>query len=498
MAGRQRNRRSDGRVIAAGYFVARARRSPSDLIVVPEAVAAPGTPAPPDGLPLGQRRRAYLALGAATALGVIDGTIANTALPTIGLDLHATPAQSVWVINAFQVAVTMSLFAFAAFGQARGLSRAFRIGLLIFTLGSACSALSHSLPALVASRFFQGLGASALMALGPALLRHIFPRAQLGRAVGVNGLVVATSIAAGPTVGGAILVIAPWPWLFWINVPIGIAIMLLARGAFPRDEGHRGVMDVPSFAASALGFGGIVYGIDGFARGEARVLAVLELVVGLAAFAWFIRRQRTLAQPMFAVDLFRRPLFSLSSSTSFLGFIAWGLAFVSLPFLFQLQFGATPLESGLLLSAWPAVMAALAPVAGHLSDRYPASVLSTTGLVIYGLGLGLYAFLPAHPSTLEIVVRSAICGLGCGLYQTPNSRELMGSAPREKASSASAMLAAMRVSGQTVGVALVAVVFTAVGSGGEARVALLLAAAFALLGATSSLSRRGFPRYTHG
>jgi DHA2 family multidrug resistance protein-like MFS transporter len=461
----------------------------------PRAEPVPKTAPVTDGLPLAQRRRAYLALGAATAMAVLDGTIANTALPTIARELHVTPAESVWVINAFQVAVTMSLFAIAALGQARGLSRIYRYGIAIFTAGSLCCALAPSLIALVLARFLQGLGAAALMAIAPALLRHIFPRAQLGRAVGINGIVIGGSIAAGPTIGGLILAFAPWQWLFLLNVPIGIGIVLLARGALPRDHGHGGAIDVPSIGASALGFGLLIYGVDGFARGDRPLLVLAELATGFAAFAWFMRRQTRLAQPMFAVELFGRPLFSLAATTSLLGFTAWGLAFVSLPFLFQIELGASPLESGLLLSAWPATMAVLAPLVGRLSDRYPASVLSTVGLVVYLAGLVLYALLPAHPTRLDLVLRALVCGIGCGLYQSPNSRELMGSAPRALAGSASAMLAAARVSGQSFGAALAAIAFATLSL--QSHAALWGAAIFALLATASSVVRLRFPRSSY-
>ena len=432
-------------------------------------------------------------------MAVLDGTIANTALPTIARELRVTPAASIWVINGFQVAVTMTLFAAASFGQSRGLSRAFRYGVVTFTLGSLACALSPTLPLLVGARMVQGIGAAAVMALSPALLRHVFPPEQLGRAIGINGMVVATSIAAGPTIGGAILAVAPWPWLFLVNVPLGIGIALLARGALPPDHGHGGPLDVPSFVTSAVGFGGIVYGVDGFARGEHPAFAVVEFTVGVAAFAWFLRRQHGLAQPMFAVDMFARPLFALASSTSFIYFCAWGLAFVSLPFLFQIQFGATPLASGLLMTPWPVVMAILAPFVGRLSDRYPAAVLSTIGLLVFAGGMVSYALLPAHPGVGEIVLRGAICGLGCGIFQAPNSRELMGSAPRTQSGSAAAILAAMRVSGQTAGAALVAVIFAAYHAdpsaiGATVPVALWAAAGFALIAAASSVLRLCFPR----
>jgi DHA2 family multidrug resistance protein-like MFS transporter len=208
-------------------------------------------------------------------------------------------------------------------------------------------------------------------------------------------------------------------------------------------------------------------------------------------------------------------LFAISASTSFLSFTAWGLAFVSLPFLFQVELGATPLVSGLLMTSWPLTMALFAPIAGHLSDRYPAAVLTTIGLVLFAGALALYALLPAHPSTIDIAIRGALCGLGCGIFQSPNSRELMASAPHAQSGSAAAILAAARVGGQTTGAALVAVIFAAfsaslagvhVGSSAvriAVSVTLWSGAGFAVIAALASSSRFRFPRVaaaggTHG
>ncbi|MBV9409856.1 MAG: MFS transporter, partial [Candidatus Eremiobacteraeota bacterium] len=167
-------------------------------------------------------------------MAVLDGSIANTALPTIARELGASPTASIWVVNAFQLAVTASLLAFAALGQLRGPARVYRVGVIAFVVGSLACALAHSLPLLIAARAFQGLGAAAIMAISPAILREIFPRAQLGHALGLNALVVATASAAGPTLGGLILAVLPWPWLFAINVPFGLANIALNR-ALPPD-----------------------------------------------------------------------------------------------------------------------------------------------------------------------------------------------------------------------------------------------------------------------
>lgn len=432
-------------------------------------------------------------------MAVLDGTITNVALPTIGRDLHANPADSIWIVNAFQLAVTATLLGFAALGESKGPTRVYRAGVWLFVVGSLACAAARSFPLLLAARVVQGIGASAVMAISPAILRDVFPRAQLGRALGLNAFVVATSAAAGPTLGGLLLAVAPWPWLFAINIPFGLANLSLNHAlpaAEPRDE----PVDRPSIIASACGFALTIWGIDGFARHEPAWSIALRIAAGVAAGWWFVRRQARLAQPMIALDLFCIPAFSLASVTSVGSFIAQGVAYVALPFAFQVARGDDALHAGLLLTSWPAAVACVAPLAGRLSDRVPAGVLSTVGLGVLAAGLALYAQMPAHAPAWEVVLHGALCGLGFGFFQSPNNRELIGSAPRAKSASASGILAAVRVSGQTFGAALVAIVFGAFGASlahgsAEAVVAravppaLWIAAGFAAAGAVASALR---------
>jgi MFS transporter, DHA2 family, multidrug resistance protein len=457
---------------------------------------------PAEGLPNPERRRAYIALAAATSMAVLDGTIANVALPTIAREMNVSPSMSIWVVNGFQVALTASLFTWSSFGQAQGLARAWRYALALFTAGSLLCALSHALPLLIAARVVQGIGAGGILGLSSALLRTVFPRELLGRALGINALVIGISVASGPTIGGLILAVAPWPWLFLINVPFGIVVVVMAARVLPGTPGHGGKLHVPSIVSSAVGFALLVRGIDGFGHGDSHALIAGELIVGGASFGWFLARQRNLEKPMFAVKLYRRPLFALASLSAALAYCASALAIVTLPFFFQVVMGATPLQSGLLMTSWPLTMGLTANISGRLADRYPAAILSTIGLGMVATGLVLYAMLPLHASSLEIVLHGALCGFGVGLFQPPNSRELMGNAPREQTASASAIMAATRVGGQTCGAAAASIIFAAFAATLDVRglaaltrahnaitAALLIAATIAFTAAIASSTR---------
>jgi DHA2 family multidrug resistance protein-like MFS transporter len=271
-------------------------------------------------------------------------------------------------------------------------------------------------------------------------------------------------------------------WIYAINIPFGLANIALNR-ALPHDDRNDGRLDVPSALASALGFALLISGLGSFARHGSAAVTALSLVVGAIAFGWFVVRQTRLPRPMLEVGLFRISAFTLAGTTAFVGFAAQALAYVSLPYFFQRAFGATPLESALLMISWPIMLGLTSPLAGRLSDRFSPGVLATVGLGLLSCGLALYAMLPSHPATFEIVVAGAVCGMGFGLFKSPNDRELMMSAPRELSSSASGVLAAVRTSGQAVGATLVAITFAAFGASvaGAAADAAIAPAAHAAL-----------------
>jgi DHA2 family multidrug resistance protein-like MFS transporter len=445
-----------------------------------------------EGLPAGPRAWAVLALSMALTMAVLDGAIANIALPTITRELSTEPSRAIWIVNAYQLAVTVSLLPFASLGELYGYRRVFILGLFIFTLGSAACAYSGTLPTLVLSRVLQGFGGAGVMAVNNALLRFIWSRRRLGSGVGINALVASTSAAVGPTVAAAILSVASWHWLFLINVPIGALALALAGRALPATPraGHR--FDWLSAALSALLFGLLMVGIDNL-----RALSWLvpaELAAALLFGGLFVFRQLLLPYPMLAVGLFKRPVFALSVVTSVCSFAAATLALVSLPFDFQEVLGRTAVATGLLITPWPVAVGVTAPIAGRLADRYPAGILGGIGLALLTAGLLALAFLPAHPTAAEIMWRMALCGVGFGFFQSPNNRTILASAPAERAGSASGILATARLVGQTFGAALAGLILALAGArtGGIAPAAqwsLFVGAAFAGVGAVASSLR---------
>ena len=320
-----------------------------------------------DGLPQPQRLHAMVVVLIGLSMSVLDGAIANIALPTISAQLHTDPASAVWVVNGYQLAVTISLLPLASLGELHGYRRVFILGLVVFTLGSLTCALSGSLTTLVASRVLQGFGGAGLMSVNTALLRFIYPADRLGRGIGINALVGSISAAIGPSIAAGILSIASWQWLFAINVPLGGVALFFAGRVLPRTPLAHHRLDWLSALLSASTFGALVVGVDNLRR--LSVAVVFELAGAAIAGALFVWRQRLLAYPMLAIELFARPVFALSVVSSICSFTAQNLTFVSLPFFLEEVLGLSAVETGLLMTPWPVAVGFTAPIAGWLVDR---------------------------------------------------------------------------------------------------------------------------------
>jgi len=441
-----------------------------------------------DGLPADARRWAVLALAISVGMATLDTAIANTALPTIAGDLQASPAASVWVVNAYQLAMVATLLPFAALGEILGYRRIFLGGLALFTLASLACALSWSLPTLTAARVLQGIGASGIMSVNTALLRFIYPKRLLGRGMGLNAMVVAIAFAVGPTIASVILAMGTWPWLFAINVPLGAISLIFALRALPHTSRASHSFDalvafynVGTFSLLILALGEAAHQVDA-------KTVLIELAGALVFGALLLRRQAGHPAPMLPVDLFRRPMFALSTVTAICTFAAQGLAFVSLPFYFETVLGRSQVETGFLMTPWPVVVGLMAPIAGRLSDKYSPAALGGIGLSALCVGMVLLALLPPHPSVFNIAWRMGVCGAGFGFFQAPNLRAIMGSAPPHRSGSASGIVATARLLGQTIGAALVALCFTLSTARGP-TLALATGAVFAGVASIASLMR---------
>ena len=427
----------------------------------------------------------------ATSLGTLitslSSSVTNTALPTIVTTLHVTSASSIWVVNAVQLATVTTLLFFGAASDARDMKRLYLGGMFVFALATIGCAFAQTFEMLVFMRVIQGLGGSAVIVTVNSLNRALFPPAELGRSLAVNTTFVAVGTVSGPTIGGLILAFASWPWIFAFIVPFALLALMLGWRYLPHIPPTGAKLDFPSAGLAAVAFGALFYALDGFARPERGPFDAAFGAAGIIAMALFVHRQLHASRiPMLAVELFRVPIFSVSVLASSATYAAQSIAYVSLPFFFQNVLGKTPWESGLLLSAWPFASLIVAMQMGRLSDRHPAPVLCTLGIVVMGGGLAGFALLPAMPAIWMIVTFAGIAGAGFATFQTPNNRAILISAPHEKTGRAAGVMTTARVTGQTLGAVFVAIVFEA---GGTPTVALVVACTCIVIAAVLSSIR---------
>ncbi|NJR77160.1 MFS transporter [Sphingomonas corticis] len=439
-----------------------------------------------DGLPLPRRYAAIAALCCGTALVIIDGGVANVALPTIARDLGVESSSVVAVVTVYQLILVMLILPFAGLGERIGLKRMYQTGQIVFAVATLLCFFAKSLPFLLVVRAAQALGAAGALSVASALIRQTYPAAQLGRGLGINSVIVASSAAAAPTIGGLVLSVAPWPWVFASAVPFALLSLALGR-ALPDGTPRDRPFDVLGAVMCATTFGLVIGGAESGVHGDSPVVSTAIVLLGLAIGTVFVRRERTRPGPILPVDLLARPVIALSAVGAFTAFVASMTLLLSVPFRLTHEFGWTAAAVGAAIAPWPLTNMVVAPLAGWLSDRVPAGLLGGIGMAISIAALSLLAFLPADPTYLDVAWRMALCGSGFGTFLPPNARLIIGSAPKERAAAAGALVGTVRLAGQTTGATLVAALLAlGVGAG---RTPALVAAGLALVAGLCSLAR---------
>lgn len=440
-----------------------------------------------DGLPLPRRIAAVTAVLGGGVLVVLDGAIANIALPEISGQLQVSPADAIWIVTAYQLAVVMFLLPASAIGERYGYRRIFAGGVALFTVASVLCALAPSLPWLIAARCLQGLGSAAVMPLGLALLRFTYPRRLLARSIAWNALAVAAASAAGPTLGALILSAASWPWLFAVNLPIGLFV-LAACAALPTPARSARRIDAGSIALNAIMFAAFVLGSDRLVLRPLQGGALLAL--SAVCMVLLVRRETPKAAPLIPFDLLRVPSFRASVVASVCCFTGQMAAFVALPFYIQHELGQSAVTAGLLMIPWPLAVMLAAPLSARLAQRVPGAWLCAAGSACFATGLALCALWPLHGDpALPIVLFTSLAGLGFGFFQTPNNQNMLLSAPKERSGAAGGAQGTARLTGLTLGSLLMSLMFALLSSHDAVHWGLGLAALAALAGSAASLSR---------
>ena len=421
----------------------------------PDGPSGPAQAAP-DGLPTPRRYWAVLTLLTGMSLAVLDSTVANVALPTISNELGISSAAAVWIVNAYNLTVVTMLLPLAAVAERVGFRRMFASGLAIFLCGSLASALAGSLSVLIAARVLQGLGAATLMCLFGGLVRNIYPLKMMGRGISINAMTIGLMTVLGPTLGAGILSIASWPWIFAVNIPIGLAAFFGVR-MLPDVRATRKPFDWSSALLTMVVLALFIIGVDHLAAQTGRALALIALASVLGVV--LVRRSLGRAAPLVPVDLLRISTVAYAVAASACSFAAQMASFVALPFYFQQVLHRDHLTTGLLMTAWPVGAALMAPLAGRLSDSYSPALLSGIGAAAMGGGLAWLVLLPVDVRLFWVVAALFVAGIGFGFFQTPNNRAMLTAAPLSRSGAAGGLQAVTRVFGQSFGTALVAIGF---------------------------------------
>jgi len=440
-----------------------------------------------DGLPTPRRYLAILAISCGTALAVIDGSVVTVALPTLAHDLGVHASSAVLVVTVYQLVLVMTVLPFSALGSRIGLRRLYQYGQLAFLVATVLCFFARNLPFLLLVRAIQALGAAAALSVSSALIRSTYPARQLGRGLGIGNVVVSSSITLAPTLGGLVLSVASWPWIFAAASPLALLSLLIGRRALPAPLPRADPYDVRAALLCALTFGLIISGLETAVHGGPALIAATLVAGGVVIAVVFVRRELQSKLPILPVDLLLQPVVGLSALGGLLVFIASMTMMLSLPFRLQQNYGFAPGEVGAMITPWPLAILLIGPTAGMLSDRFPAGILGGIGMAIATIGLLSLAWLPPQLSHFDMVWRMALSGAGFGLFVAPNARVIIHAAPHERAASAGGLISTTRLTGQTLGATvLAALLAVGVGSG---PVPALLAAGLALLAGICSVAR---------
>ncbi len=389
-------------------------------------------------------------------MSTLDSSIVNVALPKMAEELRVGTGAIAWVVSAYLIVVTVCILLFGRLGDLKGQGKVFRFGLLLFTAGSLLCGLTHTFALLLAARCVQAVGAAATMANSQGIITRTFPAQERGRALGINGAFVALGMLVGPALGGFIITFASWEYLFWINVPIGIAAFLAnLRFSGAEDTRAEEKLDIKGFLLFALAmaplFVALEYGQDaGF---NSPVIVACFAVAAVSGTVFYFAESRC-GQPLLDLSIFRNTWFSVSIFCAFTSFVALSCSNIVLPFYLQNALAMSPGKASIYMTIYPLVLALVAPLSGYASDRIGPEALTLAGLTMMSLGLFLMSGLRQNPPSWTLVLFIGVMSFGNGLFQSPNNSLVMSLVPEEKLGVGGSVNALVRNFGMVVGVAV--------------------------------------------
>jgi EmrB/QacA subfamily drug resistance transporter len=434
-----------------------------------------------------------------TFMACLDSSIVNVALPVMADKFSVGMSSISTIISTYLIAISATVLIFGRLGDIQGKVKIFKIGIAVFTLGSLLCAVSNSLNILVASRIIQAIGAAAFMATNQGIVTRAFPANERGRALGITGSFVALGTLVGPPLGGFIVDVASWEYIFLINIPIGIFAFIMGLKVLPKDEENTSAkFDVKGailFLVCIISLFAAL--LAGEQIGFLKPVILGSFALAIITFVLFIKIEGRVESPLLQLNIFKNRLFSLSILCGFLLFVSMNCSNIIMPFYFQDIIKMSPSATGLYLMTYPLILLVVAPISGFMSDRIGSEMLTFVGLMIFSAGCFLMATINQVFSPVKIVLFIAMMAVGNGMFQSPNNSLIMSTVPRSRLGIAGSINALVRNLGLVVGVSVSTLVLYGVMSlklgykvtdfvkGKEAEFIFGMSAAYIFIGALS-------------
>lgn len=415
------------------------------------------------GLDSTQKWGVLLAIGVGTFMTALDTSVANIVLPIIGKNFNAPITSVEWIVTIYLLVLSGLLLTFGRLGDIRGHKVIYLFGFGVFIGGSLLSGIAPNINLLIIFRGLQALGAAMLAANSAAILTKNFPAHQRGQALGLQSTMTYLGLTIGPSLGGWLTSIFGWRVVFYINVPVGLLFFWLGSHYIPRDTVTKQTekFDFPGGIAFLLGLGALLLGLNKGAEWGWTSMTIIFLLISAAALLTaFVVIEKRVANPMLDLNLFKKLPFSLSTASAIFNYIGLFSSIFLMPFYLLQGRGFSPVQTGLVLTAQPLVMAIIAPISGTLSDRIGTRLPAVIGMAVLSAGLFLLSRLTPETDIITIMLALAVVGLGTGTFISPNNSALMGSAPKNRQGIAAGILATARNFGMVLGVGIAGAIFS--------------------------------------
>lgn len=391
-----------------------------------------------------------------TFMTTLDSSIVNVALPTMAKELKTSMAGIEWVVTSYLIVICATILLFGKLGDIIGKSQIFKIGIGIFTFGSLLCGFSNTLFMLIVSRIIQAIGAGAAMATNQGIITETFSANERGRALGMIGTAVALGTMIGPTLGGLIVSIAPWKYIFLINIPIGVLVYFGVIKILPFKEKESDFdFDIKGSILFMITVALLFIAINfGQTLGYNNLFIVIAFITSLVLFVIFIKTEAKSENPMLNIKIFKNKLFSLSIFCGFTSFVSIGAVNIILPFYYQDVLSLSPSSAGLMMTVSPIILAIVAPVSGHLSDKIGSEKISALGLSILSVGIFSLIIFNVDTSLIIVGILVGLLSLGSGVFQSPNNSLIMSTVEKNQLGIAGSINGLVRNLGTTTGIAL--------------------------------------------